>query len=114
MKKINEGEQFQMGTQVFSYSLNESGGIVLKLSNKAVKPKKSSFVPPKLDEVIDFFKFKGFPAELAKQFFDYYEVGNWNDGGGKPVINWRQKAIAVWFKKNEKSAGKDKDFNYMF
>ncbi len=30
--------------------------------------------------------------------WDYYEAGDWHDSNGKPVLNWKQKLIAVWFK----------------
>ena len=36
--------------------------------------------------------------ESAQKFFNYYTAGEWHDGNGKPVKNWKQKAIAVWFK----------------
>ena len=30
-----------------------------------------------------------------KRFFDYYDAGEWKDGNGKPVKNWKQK-LQTW------------------
>ena len=35
--------------------------------------------------------------ELARQFFDYFETGNWVDAKGQPVRNWKQKFL-TWEK----------------
>jgi hypothetical protein len=62
-------------------------------------PKK--FNPPTQGEVQEYFTNNGHPVELAKRFFDYYESGKWHDQTGRPVKNWKQKAIAVWFKSED-------------
>jgi len=36
--------------------------------------------------------------------WDYYEAGDWHDSNGKPVLNWKQKLIAVWFKNGKTTA----------
>lgn len=63
--------------------------------------------PPTLSEVREFFKEKGYLQEAADKFFDYYEAGKekgkWYDGQGREVKNWRMKAIAVWFKPQNKA-----------
>lgn len=59
--------------------------------------------PPPLSAVIEFFKEKGFSEELAKKAFDYYHAGEWKDGKGKPVLNWKQKMISVWMKNDQKN-----------
>ena len=43
----------------------------------------------------------------AKDFFDYFTVGNWIDSLGNPVRNWKQKLL-TWEKKNKERAGKQK------
>lgn len=113
MKKINEGDQFQMGHQIFSYNLNETGAVVLKTHKGIIKSKKPIFTPPKLEEVVKFFELKGFSTELAKTFFDTYENGNppWTDTNGKQVRSWTQKAVSVWFKKNNKTYVENKSDN---
>lgn len=64
---------------------------------------------PTLDEVQDYFKEKGFGIELANRFYQYYNepmVDNngrvWKDQSGKAVKSWKQKALAVWMKEDNK------------
>jgi hypothetical protein len=72
--------------------------------NAALKiiPMPSSFIPPSLQEVEEYFVSIELPRELAKDFIEYYEVGDWLDGKEQPVKNWRLKAVRVW-KKNYKA-----------
>lgn len=65
---------------------------------KESKGKKRVFVPPQFDEVKQYFEENGYSLEQAKKFFEYYSVSGWKDSEEKPVRNWKQKAIAVWFK----------------
>lgn len=65
---------------------------------KNIRKKEYKNKPPVLSEVISYFTDKGFSAELAKQFFEYYSAGEWHDSKGNPVKNWKQKAISQWFK----------------
>ena len=76
-------------------------------TNKNVKKekkdkKKSVFVPPILEDVVKYFKDKGYSESTAKIAFEYYQVANWVDSKGNPVKNWKQKMIAVWFKDENK------------
>lgn len=57
---------------------------------------------PTLDMVQAYFVENGYKFDTAKRFFDYYAQANWHDSQGKPVRNWKQKAIAVWFKEENK------------
>ena len=66
-----------------------------------------AFIPPTLPEVEAFFKEKGYQESLARRFFDSYSVANaagenWVDSRGNKVRNWKQKAIMVWMKDNDK------------
>lgn len=67
--------------------------------------KKASFVPPTLEEVEDYRKQRG-SSVSSKDFFDYFEAGNWVDSEGKPVLNWKQKFI-TWDKNARKRSGGD-------
>jgi hypothetical protein len=109
MKSIKEGEEFIMGSQVFSYRINENGGIALKVVNKTIeeKPIKETkpskvFTPPTVDQVKDFFKEKGYSEDAAKRAYEYYTAMEWKDNNGKPVKVWKAKMIAVWFKPENK------------
>ncbi len=65
------------------------------------KPKKAvkkGFVAPSVQEVIEFFKSKGYNEIGAKKAFEYYSVADWTDRDGKPVKNWKQKMLANWLK----------------
>lgn len=39
---------------------------------------------------------------MAQKFFDYYSAGNWVDGKGDPVRNWKQKFLTWESKGHEK------------
>ena len=65
------------------------------------KRKKNINTPNKLD-VISYFLEKGYTEESAIKCFDYYDSNNWHDVNGKKVQNWKQKAISVWFKPENK------------
>lgn len=118
MKKIKEGEEFQLGSQVFTYSINESGGVVIKVVNKPSKSKTTQKANPTIQEVKDFFKSKGYSEESAIKFHEYYDVAGWKDAKGNPVKNYKQKAMAVWFvdknKIQEKPQKESKDPKFLF
>lgn len=56
------------------------------------KPKKKAFMPPTLPEVQEYVKERGLMIDPAA-FFDYFTEGEWKDSEGKPVKNWKQKAL---------------------
>lgn len=60
------------------------------------------FIPPELQDVIDYFKSKGYLESVAIKAFDYYNEAGWKDSRGKQVKNWKQKMIAVWMKPENK------------
>ena len=68
----------------------------------------NKFTPPPLEEVILYFTENGFSKELAEKAFKYYETGNWKDGKGNQVKNWKQKMQSVWFKEENKTIVKPK------
>lgn len=69
---------------------------------KKEKTEKKFFKAPSKDEVILFFKNNGFPDSLAVRMWSGYEVSEWKDSKGKPIRNWKQKAIHVWFRSENK------------
>ena len=54
--------------------------------------KRKKFAPPTLEEVTAYAVERGHP-ELAKKFFEYFDVGGWIDAKGQPVKNWKQKFL---------------------
>lgn len=63
---------------------------------------KNEFIPPTKEEVISYFKEKGYSDIQAKKAFEYYSVADWKDRNGDKVINWKQKMIANWMKEEHK------------
>lgn len=57
---------------------------------------------PVIVDVIVYFNSKGYSKESAEKFFNFYSEADWKDSNGKIVLNWKQKAISVWFKDENK------------
>jgi len=73
-------------------------------SNNAKNGKKV-FVPPSLDDFKHYFVENGFGEDLAERAWRGYAEAKWHDSQGKPIKNWRQKCLHVWFKDSNRSAG---------
>lgn len=71
--------------------------------------KRKFFVPPTYEEVLEYAKEKG-REDLAKEFFEYFTVGEWVDSKGNKVKNWKQKFI-TWCGRNEKKKGTTNEVN---
>jgi len=67
--------------------------------------------PPKLIDVIEYFDEKGYSKQLAEKFFNGYDVANWKDSKGRKIKSWKQKAIHVWFKPENKIKTNKEPFN---
>lgn len=92
-RKLKLNSSSAQAEQVKESKVKESKVKELKKVNQ--KKKK---VAPKIEEVMEYFRQKGYSIEIAKKAFEYYNMANWKDSTGKPVLNWKQKMIAVWFK----------------
>ncbi len=44
-----------------------------------------------------YFKLKGYSEEAANKFYDYYTETSWRGANNAPILNWKGKALAVWF-----------------
>lgn len=97
IKKINPGEEFILNNHVFTYSVDGKKIKLTPIRPSGDKPSKK-FTPPSLEEVIAYFKEKGYTAEGAKKAFDYYDVAEWKDAKGNQVKNWKQKMLGVWMR----------------
>lgn len=76
---------------------------------KKVKNDKNGHSPPEFSEVKKYFSQKGFSPQLAQKFYNYYNEPMmdrngrvWKDQNGKTVKSWKQKALAVWMKDDNK------------
>ena len=56
------------------------------------KQNTNRFIKPTLEEVQEYVNEKKLSVN-AKQFFDYFETGNWIDSKGNKVKNWKQKLL---------------------
>lgn len=63
---------------------------------------KKPFIKPEITDVIEYFTENGYNNISANKFFNFYNVSDWFDSKGNPVINWKQKAQSVWFKDENK------------
>lgn len=68
---------------------------------KKTKAKKT-FVPPTENDVVLYFKEKGYTSESARKAFMYYASNNWHDSRGNKIKSWKQKMIGVWFNDENK------------
>lgn len=93
-KKPNESQKTQAFSEKPKKADNDNDSDSVS-DNDNVK-KKNTF--PSLEDVKDFFREKGYSQDTAVKAFEYYSINQWKDGNGKPVKNWKQKMIAVWFK----------------
>lgn len=79
-----------------------------KKKEKEESNKEKGFSPPMIEEVKNYFKENDYTESSAIKAFNYYNVSNWIDGKGNKVKNWKQKMNGVWFKDENKIAGKVK------
>lgn len=106
--KIPEYIENEMKTIFDEYSTNVRRVISLnknKKENKNIKEREK----PTLDEIQNYVSEKNLNVD-AKQFYDYFEAGNWIDSKGNKVRNWKQK-ILTWSKYSvsQKQENKTKD-----
>lgn len=61
------------------------------------------FVPPTLQEVVDFFVSEKFPKELGEHVFKYYADNDWKDSEDKGFSSWKQKMRGNWMKERNRN-----------
>lgn len=91
-------------------TVSVSDNVSVSVSVNDIKEKRvvKKFSPPLLQDVILYFAENDFSKELATKAFKYYETGDWKDGKGNQVRNWKQKMQSVWFKEENKTTAKPK------
>lgn len=94
-------EKYERNTNV---SKNDTNVIRATRPRNTIKESKvKEIYTPTLDEVKIFFKEKGFKEEIAVRAWSGYDTAGWIDTEGKPVLNWKQKMINVWFTEENRS-----------
>jgi hypothetical protein len=73
-------------------------------SSKA-KALNKKFVAPNLEQWTAYFLENGFSKELAARSWKGYNEAQWKDSLGKQILNWKSKALHVWFRDDNKSRG---------
>lgn len=68
------------------------------IKHEKPKPKKKDFVPPTLEEWLDFCAEKGLKQQRMTEAYEGYECAGWKDSRGNPIKNWKQKILNVWCK----------------
>ncbi|MEY2869433.1 MAG: Flavobacterium phage vB FspS tooticki6 [Bacteroidota bacterium] len=76
------------------------------------KKSKNEFIPPTQEDVISYFKEKGYSDIQAKKAFEYYSVADWKDRNGDKVVNWKQKMIANWMKEEHKVVNQSQSVSF--
>lgn len=90
-----EAPEFFLSVSLMNIKENKKGKENKKCGNESI-------INPTLEDVKSYFKEKGYSETSAIKFFESYDVAGWYDSRGKKVINWKQKAIQVWFKDDNK------------
>ena len=72
----------------------------LRKQTSRSQSKRKKFVPPSLDEVARYIEENKLAID-PRRFFDFYTAGEWHDSSGKPVQNWKQKAL-TWDGREQK------------
>jgi len=103
-KKVSEWREKQANTESVTNYVPVSNPPKVKVYKVKVS-KGNIYIPPTLENVIEYFKENGYSEQVAKKAFKYYDSGNWTDSKGNKVKNWKQKMIAVWFKDENKING---------
>lgn len=92
---------------------NEAVKVKVKVEGKVKEKKRIRvFVAPLLEDVKKYFTENGYSETVAERFFKSYSVADWVDTNGRPVINWKQKAINVWFSENNKTLPESKQITF--
>lgn len=71
---------------------------ILLTKYESDKTKEKKFVPPTLEEWLDFCAEKGLKQQRMTEAYEGYECAGWKDSRGNPIKNWKQKILNVWCK----------------
>lgn len=91
--------------QVQSNDQSSDSIIKQQTTNNKPQTKKAPkiFVPPTLQEVVDFFVSEKFPKELGEHVFKYYADNDWKDSEDKGFSSWKQKMRGNWMKERNRN-----------
>jgi hypothetical protein len=108
---LNDDEQAStVSTVTDTVTVNVTDTVNVTVTDKKKKREKKPFLPPSLFDFENYFIENGFSKELAQRVFKSYDVAEWIDARGNPVLNWKQKCQTVWFKEENKEKVAPKNF----
>ena len=85
----------------FDLKIDEACSIFQRKKNPSIKKQKKrekkEFKAPTPIECREYFKTNGYSTVAADNFHRYYSAKNWHNSVGKPVLNWKSTANAIWF-----------------
>ena len=111
-------DKYQVSEQPFEQQMNnkrttseQQVNTNNNIKNIKNKEKKNNKEKVSLEEIELYIQQKGLHVD-AKQFFNYFEEGNWIDSKGNKVKNWKQKLL-TWEKYSSKVTPLKKlEYNY--
>lgn len=74
----------------------------IKERKEKKKKENRKIIPPSIDEFKNYFQENGYNISVAERAYKGYELNNWHDSRGAPVLNWKSKCQNVWFKNENK------------
>ncbi len=103
-KRWQKRTQYESNTNVLR-SESESENVIEDKKEKkggAGGKKNKPFIPPTIQEVVEFFVSEQYPKELGEHVFKYYADNDWKDSENKSFSSWRQKMRGNWMKERNR------------
>ena len=93
-----------------SHDSTDEQGVNTRNQKPETRINTNVFIPPTLEEVIQYFAAKGYSPEAAERAFGYYSELDWHNSRGKKISNWKTTMINNWFKPENKIQESDDPF----
>ena len=94
-----------MRTQCDGNAIKESKVKESKVKESKVnkrKLKEDIFIPPIVEDVLNYFEENGYSREVANKAYHYYNNLGWKNSKGNQVVNWKNTMMNNWFKDENK------------
>jgi hypothetical protein len=90
-----------MRTQCDGNAIKESKVKENKVNKRKVK-EEVVFIPPIVEDVLNYFEENGYSREVANKAYHYYNNLGWKNSKGNQVVNWKNAMLNNWFKEENK------------
>jgi hypothetical protein len=90
-----------MRTQCDGNAIKESKVKESKVNKRKVK-EEVVFIPPIVEDVLNYFEENGYSREVANKAYHYYNNLGWKNSKGNQVVNWKNAMLNNWFKDENK------------